>query len=150
MFEQGQLYDVDVAGYGKRLGVFLDRTRVTDVQVGDFVKVQFMGGLAPLVVRIGSVKVSGDERTFEFDWNGFRDDRPGGSLLADGITQSGTEWCKEVWRQPVCDHCDKVATLMEREGSEIYCATCGRDLFDQPREDLSVLTVHAYRKRRFA
>lgn len=98
MYETGSVYRVDVTGYGPTQAVHLGRICVTDVQPGDFVRGRFMGGMTEHVVRVESITWRRKTATVAFDWNGWRDGRPGGSLLADDAELPENGMFKEVWR----------------------------------------------------
>ncbi|MEO6733771.1 MAG: hypothetical protein ABIN01_21285 [Ferruginibacter sp.] len=142
-----EIVTVGVTGYGDRIAEFLGAVPMVEVRIGDFVKVSFIGGMVFHTVRIAEIKSDEKEITLVFDWNGFRDGKPGGSLLADDVTMPIDGRCREVWRQPICDYCDKVAGLIQRDGTDILCTGCGREQYEYPKESLSPLTPETYRRR---
>lgn len=69
----GDTYRVGVTAHGDRDGVWLGRVPVTEVRVGDFAGIRFIGGYAHLIVRIGAIERASDGIRLVFDWNGYRD-----------------------------------------------------------------------------
>ncbi|MFC0547064.1 hypothetical protein [Kutzneria chonburiensis] len=145
VWEPREVQRVGIAGYGDRVVRVLKRCPVPDIRVGDYVTMGFMGGIAALTVRIGVRALVDDGVAFEFDWNGFRD-RPGGSLLPDGLVFKRSEFCSDVYGPIACDYCDRQATLIEIHGSDLYCQSCAKNNFNAPSESVKPLTVPGYRK----
>jgi hypothetical protein len=122
----------------------VNRRPVADIEVGDYVTMQFVGGVTALTVRIAARALVDEQVALEFDWQKFRN-QPGGSLLPDGIVFDRTTYFSDVYRPIICDYCDRQATLIEIDGREVYCRGCATH-FDEPREWVKPLTVANYRK----
>ncbi len=148
MYEVDRAYEVGVTGHGDQLAVFLGRTPVDEIHVGDFARVLFAGGIFEMVVAISGKQRSDGGWSVEFDWNGYRDGLYGGALLPDDVELADDARFKEVWRAPVCDYCDQRAVFIQRDGDDILCAECGDSQYDDPRESLSTLTVSQFNRRR--
>lgn len=147
MHEVGRVSEVPVAGHGESSATFLGCIPVSDVRVGDYVGMKFMGGLLHLVARIGDMKWGDAECVLVIDWNGFRDGRPGGSMIPDDVPVSAVESCREVWRPLICEYCDRQASFIQRDGSEILCGACAKEQYSKPIDWVKPLTRWAYEKQ---
>lgn len=147
MTEIGTVTSIGVTGHGDYVATFLGPMSIAEVRRGDFIGVMLAGGLSYQVLRIGEMSWSRDGCTLFFDWNGFKDRRPGASLLADDVNVPADGRCKEVWRPFICHYCERPATLILDDGDELLCEQCSKDQFEKPSDWVVKLTPTSYRKR---